>query len=100
WVGPIVSVGAIMSFFACAMSCVTAAARTMFLMGRQQVLQQSLGRVHARYQTPHVAVMASSIAAGMPALILAARGVSAFDLYGLLATIATYGFLAAYVFVT
>jgi amino acid transporter len=32
WVGPIVSVGAIMSFFACAMSCITAAARTMFLM--------------------------------------------------------------------
>ncbi|HZS61692.1 MAG TPA: APC family permease [Gemmatimonadaceae bacterium] len=100
WVGPIVSVGAIMSFFACAMSCITAAARTMFLMGRQQVLPPSLGRVHARYQTPHVAVMASSIAAVIPALILAARGVSAFDLYGWLATIATYGFLAAYVFVT
>src|SRR5581483_7554448 len=77
WVGPIVSVGAIMSFFACAMSCITAAARTMFLMGRQQVLPPSLGRVHARYQTPHVAVMASSIAAVIPALILAARGVSA-----------------------
>jgi len=100
WVGPIVSVGAIMSFFACAMSCITAAARTMFLMGAQRVLPASLGRVHARHQTPHTAVLVSSIAAAAPALALAARHVSAFDLYGWLATIATYGFLAAYVFVT
>jgi amino acid transporter len=100
WVGPIVSVGAIMSFFACAMSCITAAARTMFLMGAQNVLPASLGRVHARHQTPHLAVVVSSIAAVLPALALAARHVSAFDLYGWLATIATYGFLAAYVFVT
>ena len=100
WVGPIVSVGAIMSFFACAMSCITAAARTMFLMGAQNVLPARLGRVHARHQTPHAAVIVSSIAAVVPALALAARRVSAFDLYGWLATIATYGFLAAYVFVT
>ena len=100
WVGPIVSVGAIMSFFACAMSCITAAARTMFLMGTQHVLPAALGRVHARHQTPHTAVLVSSIAAILPALVLAARGVSAFNLYGWLATIATYGFLAAYVFVT
>jgi len=100
WVGPIVSVGAIMSFFACAMSCITAAARTMFLMGAQNVLPARLGGVHARHQTPHTAVIVSSIAAAVPALALAARRVSAFDLYGWLATIATYGFLAAYVFVT
>src|SRR5262249_34245050 len=100
WVGPIVSVGAIMSFFACAMSCITASARTMFLMGTQRVLPASLGRVHPRYQTPHTAVLVSSIAAVLPALALAAGHVSAFDLYGWLATIATYGFLAAYLFVT
>ena len=100
WVGPIVSVGAIMSFFACAMSCITAAARTMFLMGAQKVLPSRLGQVHAQHQTPSMAVVASSIAAAVPALALAARHVSAFDLYGWLATIATYGFLAAYVFVT
>jgi predicted acyl esterase/amino acid transporter len=100
WVGPIVSVGAIMSFFACAMSCITAAARTMFLMGAQKVLPSRLGQVHARHQTPSMAVIVSSIAAVVPALALAARHVSAFDLYGWLATIATYGFLAAYVFVT
>jgi predicted acyl esterase/amino acid transporter len=100
WVGPIVSVGAIMSFFACAMSCITAAARTMFLMGAQNVLPSRLGQVHARHRTPSMAVIVSSVAAVVPALILAARNVSAFDLYGWLATIATYGFLAAYVFVT
>jgi amino acid transporter len=100
WVGPIVSVGAIMSFFACAMSCITAAARTMFLMGAQNVLPARLGQVHPRHQTPYLAVIVSSIAAAVPALALAARHVSAFDLYGWLATIATYGFLAAYVSVT
>jgi hypothetical protein len=89
-----------MSFFACAMSCITAASRTMFLMGTQNVLPASLGRVHARHQTPHVAVLVSSVAAGLPAILLAARHVRAFDLYGWLATIATYGFLAAYVCVT
>jgi amino acid transporter len=99
WVGPIVSVGAIMSFFACAMSCITAAARTMLLMGVQNVLPSRVGRVHRVHQTPSAAVIASSLAAVTPALVLAARHVNAFDLYGWLGTIATYGFLAAYMFV-
>jgi amino acid transporter len=72
----------------------------MFLMGAQKVLPSRLGQVHAQHQTPSMAVIVSSIAATVPALALAARHVSAFDLYGWLATIATYGFLAAYVFVT
>ena len=45
-------------------------------------------------------MLLTSIAALLPASILALRGVGMFDIYGLTATLATFGFITAYILVS
>jgi amino acid transporter len=100
WVGTLTDLGAVLSFFSCFLACITAAARVLFLMGRHGALHSVLGDAHAENQTPHRAVLLSSIAAFLPAAIMTLRGVSLFDIYGLVGTLATFGFVTAYILVS
>jgi amino acid transporter len=100
WVGTLTDLGAVLSFFSCFLACITAAARVLFLMGRHGALHSVLGDAHAENQTPHRAVLLSSIAAFLPAAIMTLRGVSLFDIFGLVGTLATFGFVTAYILVS
>src|SRR5580704_11750299 len=99
-VGTLTDLGAVLSFFSCFLACITAAARVLFLMGRHGALHSVLGDAHAENQTPHRAVLLSSIAAFLPAAIMTLRGVSLFDIYGLVGTLATFGFVTVYILVS
>ena len=99
-VGTLTDVGAVLSFFSCFLACITAAARLLFLMGRNGALHSELGEAHEQNCTPHRAVLLSSIAAFVPAGIMTLRGISLFDIYGLLGTLATFGFVTAYILVS
>jgi amino acid transporter len=99
-VGTLTDLGAVLSFFSCFLACITAAARVLFLMGRHGALHSTLGEAHAENQTPHRAVLLSSIAAFLPAAIMSWRGMSLFDIYGLIGTLATFGFVTAYILVS
>jgi amino acid transporter len=61
WMGVLISIGAMISFFALAMSCLNAGARVMFTMGRYGIFPISIGSSHKHNLTPHVAI--SSFAA-------------------------------------
>jgi amino acid transporter len=98
-IGTLTDVGAVVSFFGCILACVTAAARVLFLMGRQGALHALLGEAHETNQTPHRAVLLSSVAAFLPAGIMTLRGVGVFEIYGLLGTLATFGFVTAYIMI-
>ena len=88
-----------MSFFACALATTTALVRVLFSLSRDGVAAAALGRTHGRFRTPHVAlagalpvvvgVLVGPLAAGVPV------GVA---LVALL-TLATCGFLVAYLLV-
>ncbi len=69
-------------------------------MGRHGALHSMLGEAHEQNQTPHRAVLLSSIAAFVPAAILISRGLNLFDIYGLLGTVATFGFVTVYILVS
>jgi amino acid transporter len=99
-VGTLTDLGAVLSFFSCFLACITAAARLLFLMGRHGAVHSELGEVHQENQTPHRAVLLTSIAAFLPAGVMAMRGISLFDTYGLLGTLATFGFVTAYILVS
>jgi amino acid transporter len=99
-VGTLTDLGAVLSFFSCFLACITAAARVFFLMGRHGALHAVLGEAHAENQTPHRAVLLSSIAAFLPAAIMTLRGMNLFDIYGLVGTLATFGFVTAYILVS
>jgi amino acid transporter len=99
-VGTLTDLGAVVSFFSCFLACITAAARVLFLMGRHGALHSFLGAAHAENQTPHRAVLFSSLAAFLPAGIMTLLGINLFEIYGLIGTLATFGFVTAYIMVS
>jgi amino acid transporter len=97
--GLLIDIGALVSLFAGTLACITAAARVLLLMAQNGLAHGSLGAAHARNQTPSRAVVITGIAALLPVAVLAARGASGLDVYGWLGSLATYGFIVAYMLV-
>src|SRR6202790_2976881 len=56
WMGVLISIGAMISFFALALSCMNAGSRVLFTMGRYGIFPISIGSSHKRNLTPHVAI--------------------------------------------
>src|ERR1700722_2137447 len=56
WMGVLISIGAMISFFALALSCMNAGARVLFTMGRYGIFPISIGSSHRENLTPHVAI--------------------------------------------
>ena len=98
-VGTLTDLGAVVTFFSCFLACITAAARVLFLMGRNGAFHSELGQAHAANQTPHRAVLLTSAVAFVPAAIMTLRGMDLFEIYGLIGTVATFGFVTAYILV-
>src|SRR5277367_3894311 len=53
WMGVIIEVGAMTSFFALAMSCLNAGSRILFTMARYGIFPISMGSTHKHNLTPH-----------------------------------------------
>lgn len=98
--GVFIAVGAIMSFFACAIACINAGARVLFAMSRHGLFHASAGGAHKTHSTPHVAVnLAGAVVLAAPLLMYLDR-IALLDIYGYLASIGTFGVLFAYVLVS
>src|SRR5277367_3568445 len=100
WVGTLTDLGAVLSFFSCFLACITAAARVLFLMGRQGAVHSVLGEAHEENRTPHRAVLLSSLAAFLPAGIMTLARIDLLDIFGLAGTVATFGFITVYILVS
>ncbi len=98
-IGLLIDVSAIICFFSCALACITAAARIIFDMARQGDVPEAFGDAHHANRTPHRAVVFATAAALIPGIFLALRNVPGFDINGWLGTLATFGFLVAYILV-
>ena len=97
WLGIVASLGGVISFFACALACATAASRMMMTMARDGFMHAHVGKTHASNATPHIAAAICAGAMFLVPFLISMRGVKLFDIYGLNGTIATYGFLVAYI---
>ena len=97
WMAGIVYFSALISGFACALACINAASRLVYAMGRYQFIGQSMGTVHDRHQTPHVAV---SVCCGLVLVIsLMVLPIGTLEAFGLTGTLGTMGFLFVYLLV-
>jgi amino acid transporter len=56
WMGIVISFGAMISFFALAMSCLNSGARVLFSMARYGIFPISMGSSHKHNLTPHVSL--------------------------------------------
>lgn len=97
--GIAISVAIMMSGFSCVLASLNAAARVCFSLGRHGILHSSLGQVHQENETPHIAISVLSMLIFLVPASMSMFKISELDIYGYLATIATYGFLLVYVLV-
>jgi amino acid transporter len=94
--GIIIDAGAMIGMFACALACITAAARILLLMAHNGLVPMKLCKTHSRNDTPHLAVVLTAIVVLVPTLVLNALGFSGTDIYGWLGSFAVYGFITIY----
>jgi amino acid transporter len=97
---PILSLGAMVSFFALASSCMNAGARVMYAMGRHDFFPQNTSYAHAKHGTPHVALIVMAIV--MFAVVsvsygfLVTNGMAVLDEFNDAGTMGAFGFVGAY----
>jgi amino acid transporter len=70
WVGTLAEIGGMCAAFVVCVACATAAARTLFAMGREGVLPAAFARTHPRYKTPVNAALAVTVLAIVMALVM------------------------------
>ena len=99
-IGMVITFGGIISLLACALGSVNAASRIMLRMGRHGVLHNQLGVAHQQNETPHYATTISAILMFLISVIPTLRGIPALDVTSATGTIATFGFLLAYILVS
>jgi amino acid transporter len=93
--------GAMVSFFALALSCMNAGARVMFAMGQHGIFHPGIRTAHSANKTPHVAL--AVMACMMFVVVLFCRtalGFEVLDEFNDAGTMGAFGFLGAYVLIT
>jgi amino acid transporter len=101
WLVPLVSAGAMLSFYALASSCMNAGARVMYAMGRHEIFPKSTSAAHEKHGTPHIAL---AVMAGiMFAVVLFCKFIvkwEVLDIFNNAGTFGAFGFLGAYFLVS
>ncbi len=97
--GVAISVAIVMSGFSCVLASLNAAARICFSLAHHGILHSSVAQAHVENETPHVAINIMGMLIFLVPASMSLFGVSDLDIYGYLATIATYAFLLVYVMV-
>lgn len=94
-----IDLGALVSFFSLALSCMNAGSRVVFQMGRQGFFHEASGRAHHVNETPHYAITVYAILLFLiPTIILSYKGVAVTDAFNDAGTFGAFGFLGAYTF--
>jgi amino acid transporter len=101
WVGELITIGAAVSAFGCALACIVGAARLLYALSRDEVGPASLGTISSRSGIPARSTAAVVIAAYVIiALSWLVFGVAPFDLFVASGTIGTLILLLVYALAT
>lgn len=100
FLGHLVAVSALFSFFACVLGSINPAARVFFTMARHGLFPSSLGAAHAANRTPHVAITMCSLIAFLVPAVMSMFHIQLFESMGYLGAIASFGFLTVYTLIS
>jgi amino acid transporter len=100
WLGELIAMGALLSFYACVLGSINPAARIFFTMARHGLFPASMGKAHLANKTPHVAVTICSFLIFLIPACLCLFGVKLFASMGYLGAMCSYGFLTVYVLIS
>jgi amino acid transporter len=97
WLSIPLSIGAMVSFFALALSCMNAGGRVIFAMSRHGAFHECFRRSHKANETPHIALAAMAVVMfSVVAFFSGAMGMAALDMFNDAGTMGAFGFLGAY----
>jgi amino acid transporter len=100
WLRYVIDLGIAIGFIAVTVAALTAVSRVLFNMSREGLLPKPLGRVSERHRVPNVAlVLVGTIVTGA-VVISQLAGLTPVDILGYYGSIATYGFIVAYLIVS
>jgi amino acid transporter len=99
WLGELVGLCALASFFACVLGSINPAARIFFLMARHGLFHAKLGNTHTANKTPHIAVTMCSFLTFLIPAVMAMFNIKLFDSMGYLGAIASFGFVTVYILI-
>ena len=94
------SLGAMISFFALALSCINAGGRILYVMGSHGIVPPVTATSHATNETPHVAVTLLSVIALAIAVAGSLAHIATLDLFNFAGTCAAFGFIVPYALIT
>lgn len=97
---PLISFGAVISFFACTLASINAGARIIFHMARHGLFPSSVEKTSTRHETPSHAILLSSILTFLLSEPLVLTGASGFQIYGWVGAVATLGFITTYIIIS
>lgn len=100
WLGDLIALSALMSFFTCVLGSINPAARVFFTMARHGLFPSSLGEAHRANKTPYIAVTVCSLLMFLVPAGMMLFHVKLFESMGYLGAICTYGFLTVYVLIS
>lgn len=100
WLGDIIAIGALFSFFTCVLGSINPAARIFYTMAQHGLFHASLGSSHATNRTPHVAVSLCSFILFLVPAVMALFQIKLFDCMGYFGALCSYGFLTVYVLIS
>lgn len=92
----LVYIGAMVSMFACALASINSFSRIMFSLGRYQFVHKTMGNIHEKHKTPHVAVAIGVIINFIVCAAFSQRAPT--DLLNWFGTLASFGFIFVYFF--
>ncbi|HVX21316.1 MAG TPA: APC family permease [Acidimicrobiales bacterium] len=99
WLAYYLDLAVAVSAFGVVAASLNAAARGLYSLGREEILPKDFARSHSTYKTPHVALLVLGPVAVAAPVILVAEGITPLDIFGYIGTVASYGYLLAYVLV-
>jgi amino acid transporter len=96
WLAIPLSAGAMVSFFALALSCMNAGARVTFAMSRHGAFHECFRRSHKSNETPHVALAGMAVIMFGIVSTCSITGMATLDAFNNAGTMGAFGFLGAY----
>jgi amino acid transporter len=96
----VLSLGAMVSFFALNLSCINAGGRVIYAMGRHGIFPAATAESHETNETPHVAITLMALVAFAVPSAAIIGGVAPLDCFNYVGTCAAFGFMVAYSLVT
>jgi amino acid transporter len=100
WLSIPLSAGAMISFFALALSCMNAGSRVTFAMSRHGAFHTCFNRAHDVNKTPHIALAIMAMIMFGVVSVCSLSGMATLDCFNDAGTMGAFGFLGTYTLVT